>query len=112
MNMNNLEKIKNISVNILIEERYINGNIDKFIECFEEPKKDMDLVEILFSDENEKTKDYLRKMPNICRKLELITEVLKTPKIEQNREDLIKLSAEILMISQEIIELGKVNDNE
>lgn len=105
-------ELKELTIKLIVKATYIEGNIDKFIEILNsEDKENNELSNILFKNENESTKAYLKKMSSISKKMELFNEIITTRKISENKDDLIKVGTEMLKVSQEIIELGRENRN-
>lgn len=106
--MDFLRDLKDLSLKMYVSENYIDGDIDKFIRNLEisDKEKKLDLSEIFLEKEKESTKNYLKTIADISRRLELIGEIFSTKKLEKNRKDLIKIGAEMLKIAQEIIDMG------
>ncbi|MCI9434744.1 MAG: hypothetical protein HFI86_05700 [Bacilli bacterium] len=104
-----LKELKEMALDIYVNENYIKGNIDKFINNWNVSTvdKSFDLTDIILNEESESTKKYLKKITDIHRKIGLVEKVLTTKKLESNRTDLIKIGAEMLKIAQELIEIGK-----
>lgn len=106
--MDFLKELKDMSLKMYVSKNYIDGNIDEFIKNLEisDKEKKFDLSEMILEREEESTKEYLKNMADISRRLDLICEILTKKKLEKNRKDLIKIGAELLKIAQEIIDMG------
>ncbi len=102
---------------ICVIENYVDGDIDKFISNaingFEESEKKVDkMLKSLFEDDKSIDWKYIDRTSRIVRKLDFISIVMQTKKMEKNKKDLIKLGLELLKIANDLIEFGKEITNE
>ncbi len=112
-----LNDLNKIMIDVHVKESYVDGDIDKFISNvingFEESEKKTDkILRSLFEDDKSIDWEYIDRTSRNIRKLDLISTVMQTKKMEKNKKDLIKLGLELIKIANDLIEFGKGSANE
>lgn len=109
MNKNKIELMKAIEelgINIMLVNKYVNGNIDEAIKVVNKRKNEKpDFISI-------KDTGYVTFLNRITVPMKTYTELISFKKIQDNKKDFIKLGEEIKKVGDEMISYGLLHKDD
>ncbi len=96
-----LEQFEKIGKMMFVEKNYIEGDINKFITELRNSKIESYSEDI--------PTDYKKLIEGPLMKLNVITEVIYTKKIEKNKKDFTQLGEYLKEVADELIKIGESN---
>lgn len=99
-----IDKLQELKIMDFVIDNYCKGDIKKFVKALDE--MNTDYVDLDDDDNSIKSKNYFDRISNDLAKLQVITKLLYTRKITENRKDLLYIANYLRKISDNIEKIG------
>ena len=99
-----MDKLQKLTMMDFVIDNYCKGDIKKFVKALDE--MNTNYVDLDDDDNIIKSKNYFDRIHNDLSKLEVITKLLYTKKIVENRKDLLYIANYLRKISDNIEKIG------